>query len=123
MQLKVGTVVDHIKNQIGLVEEEPLNAQRTDQAIMNVKKSVFDVAGSIEKIKVDTQKQKQTISGIMENSQTVAAVAQETSAGSEEVAASALEQSVIMEERASYIQGLASETLNLVEQVKTLKVN
>lgn len=123
MQKTVAEVVVQIKSQLSLVDEESKKAQKTDQAISKVKQSVLVVAESIKNIKADTEIQKQTINGIMEEAQDVAAVAEETSAGSEEVASSAQEQGMIMDDLATYIQELAVETLDLVEQVKTLKVS
>lgn len=123
MQQKVAEVVRHIQSQLNCVEHESQKAKQTDQALLAIKHSVRGVADSIEQIKVDTAIQKQTISGIMDEAQDVAAVAQQTSAGSEEVASSAQEQGSIMGDLAGYIEELAGETLDLVEQVKTLKVS
>lgn len=122
MQSKVADVVEHIQNQMGLVEDETKRARDTDQAINKVKQSVLNVADAIQMIKLDTSEQKQAIKGIVEESENVAVVAEQTSAGSEEVAASVQEQGVIMEELSAYLTNLSADTKDLLEQVKQLQV-
>lgn len=114
IQQEVQTVVRQISEQVTVANNEAQKGTETDVAIEGMTKTVHIVVDAVKDITELVDHQMESIEETSRQSQEVAAIAEETSAGAVEVTATTRDQAVIMEN----IDKLASE---LKEQADKLK--
>ena len=118
----VSQVVTKMNDNVTKASTEAEIGLQSNQTIEHMTVSVTDVASEIESISELVDKQLSSIQATVEQSQDVAAIAEETSAASEEVSASVDEQASTVEsinEQARELEGQAN-TLN--EQIKRFTI-
>lgn len=122
IQEGVSQVVTKMNDNVTKASAEAEIGLQSNQTIEHMTTSVTDVASEIESISELVDKQLNSIQATVEQSQDVAAIAEETSAASEEVSASVDEQASTVEsinEQARELEGQAN-TLN--EQIKRFTI-
>ncbi|MGR3766142.1 methyl-accepting chemotaxis protein [Rossellomorea sp. NS-SX7] len=114
IQTEVGNVVGQITNQVTTANKEAEKGAETNEVIETMTNTIHEVADSVQKISGLVDRQMESIRLTSQQSQEVAAIAEETSAGAEEVSESTREQAAVMEN----VEELA---LNLKKQAESLK--
>jgi methyl-accepting chemotaxis protein len=114
IQTEVGNVVGQITTQVDSANSEAQKGTQTNEMIETMTKTIHEVADAVQNISVLVDQQMDSIQLTSQQSQEVAAIAEETSAGAVEVSASTKEQAAVMND----VEKLA---LNLKEQAESLK--
>ncbi|MDT9026740.1 methyl-accepting chemotaxis protein [Rossellomorea yichunensis] len=114
IQTEVGNVVGQITTQVDSANSEVKKGTQTNEMIETMTKTIHEVADAVQNISVLVDQQMNSIQLTSQQSQEVAAIAEETSAGAVEVSASTKEQAAVMGD----VEKLA---LNLKEQAESLK--
>lgn len=98
IQNGISEVVNQIHHQVEIGKQEVLKGDKTQKVLKDMKESVYEVSSSVETIVSFSQQQVQNIGQTSSQSQEVAAIAEETSVGAEEVNAVIKEQLYLMKE-------------------------
>lgn len=114
IQTEVHNVVKQIALQVETANDEAQKGTKTNEVIDEMAITITDMADMAKSITVLVDKQMEGIRHTASQSQEVAAIAQQTSAGAEEVAASTTEQVMVMD-------GIEQLTLDLKNQADNLK--
>ncbi|MCA1055101.1 methyl-accepting chemotaxis protein [Rossellomorea aquimaris] len=114
IQTEVGNVVGQISNQVESANKEAEKGSKTNEVIEAMTGTIHEVADSVKTISVLVDRQMESIRLTSQQSQEVAAIAEETSAGAEEVSEATREQASVMGE----VEQLA---LNLKQEAESLK--
>ncbi|WP_175990012.1 methyl-accepting chemotaxis protein [Bacillus sp. Marseille-Q1617] len=114
IQTEVGNVVGQITNQVTTANKEAEKGSETNEVIETMTNTIHEVADSVQKISGLVDRQMESIRLTSQQSQEVAAIAEETSAGAEEVSEATREQAAVM----GNVEDL---TLNLKKQAESLK--
>lgn len=122
MQTVVQDVVQQISEQSNLVVVESDRGSKTKTALSNVRESVDEVVISIDDINQIVEKQLLHIKDALEEAINVAAIAEQTSAGSKEVAAATEEQTAFMQEIAAKTQYLKNSAYRLKETISRFRI-
>lgn len=113
IQDEVSNVVSQISKQVQVANKEALKGTETNDAIADMTKSVNEVANAVQDITELINRQLDAIRITTKESQEVAAIAEETSAGTIEVSSSIQEQTAVMEEIAASAEILANQAKEL----------
>ncbi len=114
IQIEVENVVKQITVQVSSANEEVVKGTRTNEVIEEMTKTIHQVADAVKNISQLVDSQMESVHQTSMQSQEVAAIAEETSAGAEEVAETTRNQSIDMEQ----IDQIAEQLKN---QATTLK--
>lgn len=114
IQVEVETVVKQISEQVSMANGEAQKGAETNVAIEGMTKIVNNVVGDIEEITALVERQMISIEDTTQQSQEVAAIAEETSAGAEEVTSAMHDQALTMDN----IDRLASDLKEQADQLK-----
>lgn len=114
IQSEVQHVVEQISSQVEAAMTQSERGTETSKAIVAMEQSVHEVANEITSIATMIDRQMEAIQKTSNESQEVAAIAEETSAG-------ALEVSAMTEEQVEAIEEVAETAKKLTEQAKQLK--
>ncbi|MDX8363683.1 methyl-accepting chemotaxis protein [Cytobacillus sp. IB215665] len=114
IQLEVQNVVQQITDQVNVANNEANKGSETNQAIAEMTESVNEVVEAVKYITKYVMRQMDSINHTAVQSQEVAAIAEQTSAGAEEVAASTNEQALVIEN----IDKLATELSGQADNLK-----
>lgn len=114
IQAEVKSVVDQILGQVEAANEGAEKGLETNKAIQEMTESVHKMEEAVQKIAVFAEKQMKYIQLTQNESEEVAAIAEETSAGAEQIASATMEQ-------AALIDDIAQIAVQLSTQAKTLK--
>jgi len=98
IQNGISEVINQIHHQVEIGKQEVLKGDKTQKVLKDMKESVYEVSSSVETIVSFSQQQVQNIGQTSSQSQEVAAIAEETSVGAEEVNAVIKEQLYLMKE-------------------------
>jgi methyl-accepting chemotaxis protein len=85
IQNGISEVVNQIHHQVEIGKQEVLKGDKTQKVLKDMKEPVYEVSSSVETIVSFSQQQVQNIGQTSSQSQEVAAIAEETSVGAEEV--------------------------------------
>ncbi len=118
MQTQVKNVVKQISLQADLANKESERSNHTKSSLSNMRESVNQVVDSINEINNILEKQKDFINNTMIEADHVALIAEETSKGSKEVAASTEEQTAFMQEISAKTQFLQDAAFKLKETIE-----
>ncbi|WAA09654.1 methyl-accepting chemotaxis protein [Fervidibacillus albus] len=97
IQTEVKTVVEHITEQVQVVDREVEKAGSANTMMETMASTTYQVADEVEKITRLIDQQMESIQKTAEDSQDVSAIAEQTSAGAQQVAAATQEQTYVME--------------------------
>src|SRR5699024_1562078 len=114
IQKDVSVVVTKISEHVNQAEEEAEVGEHTNETIVNMERSAEAVASDVKMIRELVNEQMAFIQSAANQSQDVSAIAEETSAATQQVSASINEQN-------ESIQTLEQLTGNLTKQAETLK--
>ena len=114
IQQEVQTVVHQISEQVTVANDEAQKGTKTNIAIEGMTKTVNNVAAAVKDITELVDRQMESIEDTSHQSQEVAAIAEQTSAGSVEVTATTRDQALI-------IDGIDKLAADLKEQAEKLK--
>ncbi|WP_096203041.1 methyl-accepting chemotaxis protein [Bacillus sp. FJAT-45350] len=114
IQLEVKNVVNQISEQVKAANEQSERGTDTNQAIGEMEKSIHEVTGVIHEISELINNQMSVIMNTARETQEVAAIAEETSAGAIEVNLTTEQQSEVIEE----VAATANELSNQAKQLK-----
>ncbi len=114
IQQEVQTVVQQISEQVNVANNEAKKGNETDVAIEGMTKTVNNVVDAVKDITMLVDRQMESIEETSHQSEEVAAIAEQTSAGAVEVTATTRDQALIIDN----INNLA---LDLKEQADKLK--
>lgn len=114
IQRDVSVVVTKISEHVSQAEEEAKSGEQTNESIMNMQRSAEGVAEDVKMIRELVNEQMTFIQSAVNQSQGVSAIAEETSAATQQMSASISEQN-------ESIHMLEQLTKNLAKQAGTLK--
>ncbi|KML01075.1 methyl-accepting chemotaxis protein [Rossellomorea marisflavi] len=114
IQTEVGLVVGKITDQVTTANREADKGEQTNRVIQNMTKSIHEVVDSVKTISVLVDDQMKSIQLTSNQSQEVAAIAEETSAGAEEVSEATNEQAGVMKN----VEELAHQLKSQAESLK-----
>lgn len=114
IQMEVHNVVKQMEAQVERAGQEMKKGNQTNHAIEGMTGTINEMAEMVKEISGLVDRQKKSIERTLSQSQEISAIAQQTSAGSQEVAASTVVQVQVIEE----VERLA---LNLKEQADKLQ--
>lgn len=123
IQEDVNQVVVKINENVAHAHQEAKNGGETTNAFEHMSRSVTDVATEVDQISVLVNKQLTSIQATGQQSQDVAAIAEETSAASEEVSASVQEQTNTIQMVDHLAQELEAQAENLHKQINRFSVS
>ncbi|OIJ11755.1 methyl-accepting chemotaxis protein [Anaerobacillus alkalilacustris] len=118
IQVEVANVVNQISKQVEAANEEAIKGTSTNEAIADMAKSVNDVVTAVQDISQLIDRQLDAIKLTTKESQEVAAIAEETSAGTVEVSSAAQQQTAVMQEIAASAQVLANQAIELKRTIR-----
>ena len=113
IQHEVQNVVTQITNQVKVANEQSVKGTETNQAIRLMEQSILEVSEAIHEISQLIDNQLGSIMTTTQETQEVAAIAEETSAGALEVATATDQQTTIIEEVAATAQILNGQAQKL----------
>jgi methyl-accepting chemotaxis protein len=123
MQKEVAQVVTQITNQVSAANSEADKGAKTNDAITGMAASVNGVSQSIGEILQLVDKQMLAIQATTNESQDVAAIAEQTSAGASDVTSSTQEQKAVMEEIAASAEVLLDQANDLKKTIRRFTIN
>ncbi len=118
IQHEVGNVVTQITNQVKVANDQSVKGTETNKAISLMEKSILEVSEAIHDISHLIDNQLGSIMATTQETQEVAAIAEQTSAGALEVATATDQQTMIIEEVAATAQILNGQAQKLKATIK-----
>lgn len=122
MQQQVTQVVNRIEEQVEIATVESRKGDDTTKALEMITNSIHLVVKSVDEITALVRSQVAEMQTTMDEAELMLTIAQQTSEGSKQVAATAQEQTAIMEEIAASAQILRSQAEGLQEQMKQFRL-
>lgn len=117
IQDEVANVVSQISKQVEVANKEAQKGTSTNDAIAEMAKSVNEVANAVQDITELVNRQLQAVRVTTKESQEVAAIAEETSAGTLEVSSATEQQSAVMQEIVASAEILATQASELQKTI------
>ena len=115
---EISSVVEEIGNQFEQLEESNKTLLQVSQENMASTGQVSNVAGVISKLVEELSNETDRITKVFESIHSLAAIAQENSASSEEMSATVMEYSDRIKEQMEYIQQLEQITLEFKDEIR-----
>lgn len=118
IQKDVSIVVTKINEHVEQAEKEAASGERTTESIVNMERSAQAVAEDVSLIRTLVNDQMKYIQSAVEQSQDVAAIAEETSAATQQVSASVNEQNESIKTLEQLTENLAQHAAELKKQIE-----
>ncbi|GAE33627.1 methyl-accepting chemotaxis protein [Halalkalibacter akibai] len=122
IQAEVKNVAEQITNQVELAMNQSTQGEATNKAIFDVEKSVHEVAEVITDISEMINRQMISIQNTTQQSQEVAAIAEQTSAGSLQISAMTEQQGTTITEMEEMAHALSNQAKKLKLTIERFKV-
>ncbi|MFK4998782.1 methyl-accepting chemotaxis protein [Bacillus sp. N9] len=122
IQSGVTNVVEQITEQVHSANEEALKGTKTNEVIGKMTTTIHQVAASVKDISALVDRQMESVHHTSNQSQEVAAIAEQTSAGAEEVATKAKEQSFDMMEIDALCEQLRKQSSILKDTISRFHI-
>ncbi len=118
IQSEVANVVNQMNQQVEIAVKEAEKGQQTTQAIAEMSQSVNEVAEAVHSIAMLVDRQMESVQLTSQQSQEVAAIAEQTSAGADEVASATEQQTEAIQEIADTAAALSKQAEKLNQTIK-----
>ena len=122
IQNEVKGVVNQVTEQVKQADAEAKKGTKANDSITEISDSVSEVAASVREILQLVEKQMKYVEKTAQQSQTVAAVAEETASGTSEVSDTVEKQSAVMREIALSSEALLNQADSLKQTIMRFKV-
>ncbi len=116
------SISDSVKNSVNIAQAQDDNVSRTLQSFENIEDKMKNIADALADLGVGVVNSKQFNSTVLENTESISAVVEQTAAGSEEISASAEEQLQSIGKVVDKVSALRSLTDELNSTISRFKL-